>query len=114
MKKKYTITSVDTEKSIGKVKRPYMRITFSKSGKEITVFKLIHINEISKLTSLSETSCFPPIIREKTKISPLSSLNKCYIGNPRYCNKSRKGNNQCADQEGKFYKVCSQMTWLFM
>jgi hypothetical protein len=46
MKRKYTVTSLDTEKLIDKVKCPYMRNTFCKPVKEMTVIKLINIYEI--------------------------------------------------------------------
>ena len=93
--KKFTTISIDAEKSLQKIQRPFMIKTLQKMGIEgtyLNIVKALYDKATANIILNGETESIPPKIRNRTKMSTFITIIQHIYGSPSYSNQRRKRN----------------------
>ena len=86
--KKHMIISIDAGKAFNKIQHPFMIITLQKMGIEGTYFNIVrpYMKSSQHIVLNGEKQSIPSEIRNKTRVSSLTTIIQHSFGSPSYGN----------------------------
>ena len=102
--KNHMIISIDAEKAFDKIQHPFLIKTFSKVGIEgafLNIMKAIYEKPTANIIlNGQKLKAFPPISRNKTRMSAFTTSIQHSIGSPSHSNQTRKRNKRHPNWKG--------------